>query len=145
MNNDVEIARAIGRVGSATLLSRILGFLRDMVLASFFGTGLAADAFFVAFRIPNLLRRLVGEGSLTASFIPVYSEYINQRSKEEGDELVSASFSVLTIVLILLTGLGIVFSPWIIKFMAYGFSLEPEKFKLTVWLTRLMFPYIFFI
>lgn len=116
-----------------------------MVVAQLFGAGVATDAFFVAFRIPNLLRRLVGEGSLTASFIPVYSEYISQRSKEEGDELVSASFSVLTIVLILFTGLGILFSPWIIKFMAYGFSLEPEKFKLTVLLTRLMFPYIFFI
>ena len=145
MNEKRKIAKAAGIVGGATLLSRIFGFVRDMVVAQLFGAGVATDAFFVAFRIPNLLRRLVGEGSLTASFIPVYSEYISQRSKEEGDELVSASFSVLTIVLIFFTGLGILFSPWIIKFMAYGFSLEPEKFKLTVLLTRLMFPYIFFI
>jgi len=145
MSEERKIAKAAGIVGGATLLSRIFGFIRDMVVAQLFGAGAATDAFFVAFRIPNLLRRLVGEGSLTASFIPVYSEYINQRSKEEGDELVSASFSVLTIVLILIAGLGILFSPWIVKFMAYGFSSEPEKFKLTVWLTRLMFPYIFFI
>ncbi len=140
-----KIARAASIVGGATLLSRVFGFIRDMIVALLFGAGTATDAFFVAFRIPNLLRRLVGEGALTASFIPVYSEYIHQKPKEEGDELVSASFSVLAIVLVLLTGLGILFSPWIIKIMAYGFSLEPEKFKLTVLLTRLMFPYIFFI
>ncbi len=145
MSEKRKIAKTASVVGGATLLSRIFGFVRDMIVAQLFGAGMATDAFFVAFRIPNLLRRLVGEGSLTASFIPVYSEYINQRSKEEGDELVSASFSVLTLVLILLAGLGVLFSPWIIKIMAYGFSPEPEKFKLTVWLTRLMFPYIFFI
>ena len=103
MNEKRKIAQAASIVGGATLLSRIFGFIRDMVVAQFFGAGVATDAFFVAFRIPNLLRRLVGEGSLTASFIPVYSEYINQKSKEEGDELVSASFSVLTLVLILFT------------------------------------------
>ena len=145
MSEHRKIAEAASVVGGATLLSRIFGFIRDMVVAQFFGAGVATDAFFVAFRIPNLLRRLVGEGSLTASFIPVYSEYIHQRPKEEGDELVSVSFTVLTLVLILLTALGVLFAPWIIKGMAYGFSLEPEKFKLTVWLTRLMFPYIFFI
>lgn len=145
MSEKRKIAKTASVVGGATLLSRIFGFVRDMIVAQLFGAGMATDAFFVAFRIPNLLRRLVGEGSLTASFIPVYSEYISQKSKEEGDELVSASFSVLAIVLILLTGLGVLFSPWIIKLMAYGFSLEPEKFKLTVLLTRLMFPYIFFI
>jgi len=140
-----KIAKAASVVGGATLLSRIFGFVRDMVVAKLFGTGLATDAFFVAFRIPNLLRRLVGEGALTASFIPVYSEYINQKSREEGDELVSVVFSVLTVALVILTGLGILFSPWIIKVMAYGFSQDPEKFKLTVLLTRIMFPYIFFI
>ncbi len=145
MREHRKIARAASVVGGATLLSRIFGFIRDMVVAQLFGAGVATDAFFVAFRIPNLLRRLVGEGSLTASFIPVYSEYMHQRPKEEGDELVSSSFSVLALALILLTALGMLLAPWIIKGMAYGFSLEPEKFKLTVWLTRLMFPYIFFI
>ena len=87
---------------------------------------MATDAFFVAFRIPNLLRRLVGEGSLTASFIPVYSEYISQRTKEEGDELVNASFTLLAFLFIIVTGLGVLFSPWIVKVMAYGLSKEPE-------------------
>lgn len=132
-------------MGGATLLSRIFGFIRDMVVAQFFGAGMSTDAFFVAFRIPNLLRRLVGEGAVTASFIPIYSEYITQRPKEESDELVNASFSVLAVLLILVTALGILFSPWIVKVLAYGFSQEPEKFRLTVLLNRLMFPYIFFI
>jgi putative peptidoglycan lipid II flippase len=145
MNEHRKIARAATVVGGATLLSRIFGFIRDMVVAQFFGAGMATDAFFVAFRIPNLLRRLVGEGSLTASFIPVYSEYISQRTKEEGEELVNASFTILALLLIIVTALGVLLSPWIVKAMAYGFSQEPEKFRLTVLLNRVMFPYIFFI
>lgn len=140
-----KIARAATVVGGATLLSRIFGFIRDMVVAQLFGAGMATDAFFVAFRIPNLLRRLVGEGSLTVSFIPVYSEYIARRPKKEGDELVSVSFSVLAVLLLLVTVLGIFFSPWIVKLLAHGFFQEPEKFRLTVLLNRVMFPYIFFI
>jgi len=145
MEEHKKIARAATVVGGATLLSRVFGFIRDMVVAQLFGAGMSTDAFFVAFRIPNLLRRLVGEGALTASFIPVYSEYIAQHSKREGDDLVNASFSVLAVFLILITALGIAFSPWIVKVLAYGFSQDPDKFRLTVLLNRLMFPYIFFI
>ena len=82
MSENHKITRAATTIGTGTFLSRILGFLRDMVIANFFGAGMAADAFFVAFRIPNLWRRLVGEGSLTISFIPVYTEYLTQRSEE---------------------------------------------------------------
>src|SRR3990172_9766580 len=145
MNNDVEIARAIGRVGSATLLSRILGFLRDMVLASFFGTGLAADAFFVAFRIPNLLRRLVGEGSLTVSFIPVFTDYLTLKSKKEAYHLARVTISLAILVLLIISLAGALLSPLIVRAMAQGFSANPEKFGLTVFLNRLMFSYIFFI
>ncbi len=145
MSTREKIAKAAGIVGSATLLSRIFGFVRDMIVAQLFGAGMATDAFFVAFRIPNLLRRLVGEGSLTVAFIPVYTEYLSRRSKEESDDLVYSSFSVLALILLGVTAAGIVFSPWIIKIMAYGFSTDPEKFRLTVLLNRMMFPYIFFI
>jgi len=145
MGEQKTIARAAGIVGGATLLSRIFGFIRDMIVAQFFGAGMATDAFFVAFRIPNLLRRLVGEGALTASFIPVYTEYITQRPPEEGREFVRATFWLLAVFLLALTGLGILLAPGIVKVMAYGFSQEPEKLGLTVFLTRLMFPYIFFI
>jgi putative peptidoglycan lipid II flippase len=145
MKDQRAIAKAAGIVGGATLLSRVFGFIRDMIVAQFFGAGMATDAFFVAFRIPNLLRRLVGEGALTASFIPVYSEYLTRRTPEEGGEFLRATFSVLAVFLLVLTGLGILLAPGIVKVMAYGFSQEPEKLELTVLLTRLMFPYIFFI
>jgi len=78
-----RIFRAAGVVSSATLASRILGYARDMVIAYFFGTAAAADAFFVAFRIPNLLRRLFAEGSLTVAFIPIFSEYLHHESKKD--------------------------------------------------------------
>jgi putative peptidoglycan lipid II flippase len=145
MREKHRIAKAAGIVSASTLLSRILGFIRDMIVAQYFGAGMSTDAFFVAFRIPNLLRRLVGEGSLTVSFIPVYSEYLHQRPQKESDELVRASFSVLLVVLAGITILGIVASPWIVKIIAHGFIQESEKFQLTVLLNRLMFPYIFFI
>jgi putative peptidoglycan lipid II flippase len=127
-----------------TFLSRILGFLRDMVIAHFFGTGIAADAFFVAFRIPNLWRRLVGEGSLTISFIPVYTEYLTQRSEEETREVTHIAFTIAGVVLLILTILGILFSPILIRIIAPGFTRIPEKFQLTVILNQIIFPYLFF-
>ena len=147
-NRDTEntrVVKAAGVVGLATLLSRIFGFLRDMVVAGFFGAGLATDAFFVAFRIPNLLRRLFAEGSLTISFVPVFTEYLKKKSKEDAIGLANTAFTMLSIVLVIVTILGIFLSPLIVKIIAPGFSSVPEKYELTVFLTRLMFPYIFFI
>ena len=83
-----RITRAATTIGFGTLLSRILGFLRDLVIANFFGAGMAADAFFVAFRIPNLWRRLAGEGALTLSFIPIFTDYLTHRSEEESLEVI---------------------------------------------------------
>jgi putative peptidoglycan lipid II flippase len=139
-----RIARAAGVVGSATLLSRILGYARDMVIAYFFGAGLATDAFFVAFRIPNTLRRLFGEGSMTVSFIPVYTEYIVHRTKEESQELVDVAFTLASSVLLALTILGMLFSPQIISVLAPGF-VDPKKIELTIFMMRIVFPYLFFI
>jgi len=82
-----RVIKAAGVVGSATLLSRIFGFIRDVVIAWFFGAGLASDAFFVAFRIPNLLRRLFAEGSLSVAFIPVFTEYLTKRGKDDAFEM----------------------------------------------------------
>ena len=84
-----RVARAAGVVGMATMLSRIFGFLRDMIVAGLFGAGLTTDAFFVAFRIPNLLRRLLAEGSLTVSFVPVFTEYLRNRTRKEALDPVS--------------------------------------------------------
>lgn len=140
-----KVARAAGVVGIATMLSRIFGFLRDMVVAGFFGAAMMTDAFFVAFRIPNLLRRLLAEGSLTVSFVPVFTEHLKNKSRKEAIELAQITFTVLSIILVVISILGILFSPAIVAVMAPGFIKTPEKYEVTVFLTRLMFPYIFFI
>jgi len=144
MSENHKIARAATTIGTGTFLSRILGFLRDMVIANFFGAGMAADAFFVAFRIPNLWRRLVGEGSLTISFIPVYTEYLTQKSEEETRKVTHIAFTMAGVILSILTLLGILFSPILIKIIAPGFIQIPEKFQLTVTLNQIIFPYLFF-
>jgi putative peptidoglycan lipid II flippase len=127
------------------MLSRIFGFIRDMVVAAFFGAGIATDAFFVAFRIPNLLRRLLGEGSLTVAFIPVFMEYLKNKSRESALELASITLTLLFILLVGVSLAGVLFSPLIVSLMAPGFIKNPAQFDLAVFLTRVMFPYIFFI
>ena len=144
MSENHKIARAASTIGMGTLLSRILGFFRDMVIAHFFGAGMSADAFFVAFRIPNLWRRLVGEGSLTISFIPVYNGYLHHRSEEETREVTHIAFTLMGLVLLMITVFGILFSPVIIQIIAPGFAKIPEKFHLTVALNQIIFPYLFF-
>jgi putative peptidoglycan lipid II flippase len=140
-----RVARAAGVVGMATMLSRVFGFIRDMVVAAFFGAGAATDAFFVAFRIPNLLRRLLGEGSLTVAFVPVFTEYLTRKSREEAFELANVVFTILSIILVIVSLIGVLLSPLIVLAMAPGFANLPYQFDLAVFLTRLMFPYIFFI
>jgi putative peptidoglycan lipid II flippase len=142
MSSPGKILRAVGVVSGATMLSRILGFVRDMVTAHYLGTGIAADAFFVAFRIPNLLRRLFGEGSLTASFIPVFSDYLAAGRQGEARHIAQAAFTLLGIILVLVTVAGICLAPLIITIIAPGFTDNHEKFALTVLLNRVMFPYI---
>ncbi len=132
-------------MGAATLLSRILGFVRDVVIAWFFGAGLSSDAFFVAFRIPNLLRRLFAEGSLSIAFIPVFTEYLTHQGKAEAFDLARSALRLLAGILVITALLGILLAPWIIRVIAPGFMASPEKFELTVSLTRIMFPYVFFI
>ncbi len=140
-----RVARAAGVVGMATLLSRLFGFLRDMIVAGLFGAGLATDAFFVAFRIPNLLRRLLAEGSLTVSFVPVFTDYLKNKSREDAMTLARVTFTALSILLVFVSLLGIILSPLIVTVMAPGFVKSPAHYELTVYLTRLMFPYIFFL
>ena len=140
-----QVVEAAGVIGAATLLSRILGFLRDMVLARLFGAGAAADAFFVAYRIPNLLRELFAEGSMSAAFIPVFSEYLAKRTKRDAWELASAAFTTLLTVLTGVCLLGVLAAPWIVPLIAPGFGGDAEKLALTTLLTRIMFPYLLFI
>ncbi len=145
MSENHKITKAATLIGAGTLLSRVSGFLRDMVVAYFFGAAMATDAFFVAFRIPNLWRRLVGEGSMTISFIPVYTEYLTQRTEKESQEVTHIAFTIGGVLLFVLTALGIIFSPILIKIFALTWSSTSEKFQLAVILNRIMFPYLFFI
>ena len=132
-----------GLVGLMTLFSRIAGYIRDVIVAFLFGAGVQTDAFYVAYRIPNLLRRLFAEGSLTVAFIPVFTEYLELKDEKEAKKALNSIFSVLFIILLLITLLGVVFAPIIIKIYASGF--DDETFNNAVTLNRIMFPYIFFI
>lgn len=132
----------VGKISSATLLSRILGYIRDMLIANMFGATLAADAFYVAYRIPNLLRRLLGENSLSSSFIPVFTQYLTNKSKKESQQLVSVVVTVLLLVLSVLTVAGIIFAPLLVRLIAPGFAKDPQKLALTIQLTRIMFPFM---
>lgn len=143
MSDKHEIARSAGVIGFLTLLSRITGYIRDMVMAYFFGATALTDAFWIAFRIPNLLRRLFAEGSLTISFIPVFTEMLEKKNKEEAKKVSDIVFSLLFSATLIISLLGIIFSPYIVKLFAYGF--DKETFDLSVSLNRIMFPYIFFI
>ncbi len=140
-----RVARAAGIVGSVTLLSRISGFARDVVIAGIFGAEMAADSFFVAFGIPNLLRRLFGEGALSAAFIPVFTERL--RTDEPGDakELADQTFTALAGVLTVVSIVGSAAAPVLVWVLVPGFREIPGKIELTTYLTRLVFPYILLI
>ena len=137
-----RIAHSASVLAIVTGLSRILGFIRDLLMAQLFGTMAAAQAFVVAFRLPNLLRDLVAEGAVTSAFVPVLSWY---RAKADATEFWGLSHALLTRVFVLLTALGllgVLGAPSIVRLMAPGFTEDPEKFALTVHLTRLLFPFI---
>ncbi|MEA3369633.1 MAG: murein biosynthesis integral membrane protein MurJ [Candidatus Ratteibacteria bacterium] len=145
MKSHIEIARAAGTIAGMTAISRIFGFIRDILIASFFGTGMAADAFFVAFRIPNLLRNLLAEGSLSAGFVPVFTETYTREGRDNLWKLVKVIFSLMFAVSLILVVLGIMLAPWLVRIIAPGFIAFPDKLQLTINLTRLIFPYLFFI
>jgi len=141
----MNLLKALATVSGMTLASRILGFVRDVVIARTFGAGLATDAFFVAFKIPNLLRRLFAEGAFSQAFVPILAEYRNQRGESETRLLVDHVATLLAIVLFVVALAGVAAAPFIIYVSAPGFSELPAKFDLTVSLLRITFPYIFFI
>jgi putative peptidoglycan lipid II flippase len=140
-----KIAKAAGVMSAATFISRILGYIKDMILARFFGATASADVFFVAFRIPNLLRELFAEGSISSAFIPVLTEYQTKQGKEEAGRLVRAVFIFILILVGIICVLGIIFAPAIVSAIAPGFLSDPEKFSNTALLTRIMFPFLLFI
>jgi putative peptidoglycan lipid II flippase len=141
----MNLLRALATVSSMTLVSRILGFVRDVLIARLFGAGIATDAFFVAFRIPNLLRRLFAEGAFSQAFVPVLSEYRTRRGDAETRILVDRTATLLTLALLAVSALGVAGAPVVIYVSAPGFAATPEKFGLTVAMLRITFPYILFI
>ncbi|WP_332671283.1 murein biosynthesis integral membrane protein MurJ [Aromatoleum sp.] len=140
----MNLLRALATVSGMTLLSRILGFVRDFVIARAFGAGIATDAFFVAFRLPNLLRRMFAEGAFSQAFVPILAEYKNRQGPEETHRLVNRVATALGLTVTAVAALGILAAPLIIAISAPGFAAEPDKFALTVELTRITFPYILF-
>src|SRR6266581_5538177 len=136
------VVEAAAVVGSATLLSRVLGFARDMVVARAFGAGPVTDAFFVAFRIPNLLRRLLAEGALSTAIIPVFTESLHRGGRAEFIRIVRATTGVAMVVLCVVSGLGMLLAPWIVRVMAPGWTADPPLVELAGSLTRFMFPYL---
>lgn len=141
--SQTRLAKNISVMSIAVLLSRIFGLLRDTVMAHFFGGGFLNDAFNVAYNIPNLLRRLFGEGALSTAFVPIYNEIGIKKDKAAQIEFALNVLSILCLILLIITGLGIAFAPWIVKLLYPG--LAPETTVVAIKLTRIIFPYLFFI
>lgn len=144
MRDGRQIARSAGVVGLFTLLSRILGLVRDAVVAARFPKA-ATDVFFVAFTIPNVLRQLLAEGALAVAFIPVFTEYKEHHSLDEARAMLRAMLGAALLVLCLVTAAGALGAPGVVRLFAYGFVDEPEKLALAVQLTRLMFSFLVFV
>src|SRR5688572_15887098 len=140
----MNLLRALATVSSLTMVSRVLGFVRDFFIARVFGASLVTDAFFVAFKIPNLLRRMFGEGAFSQAFVPILAEHKN-RAPAEVRGLVDAVARLRFLALVVTAALGLALAPVIVYLTAPGFAADPGKFALTVQLLRITFPYIVFI
>ena len=136
------VMRSAGVVSLAVLMSRVTGLLRESVMARLFGAGLIYDAFMLGFRIPNLTRDLFAEGALSSAFVPVFTDYLNRRSKEEAARLANLVATAIIIVVGSVCALGMLAAPWIVHLMAPGFAEVPGKFELAVRMTRIMFPFL---
>ncbi|MDO5640165.1 MAG: murein biosynthesis integral membrane protein MurJ [Neisseria sp.] len=141
----MNLLGALAKVGSLTMVSRILGFVRDTIIARAFGAGMATDAFFVAFKLPNLLRRVFAEGAFAQAFVPILAEYKQTRSEEATREFVRHVAGMLSFILVIVTAIGILAAPWVIYVSAPGFAKDADKFALSVDLLRVTFPYILLI
>ncbi len=141
----MRLLRSTALVSAMTFISRVSGFVRDQVYAITFGASPAMDAFFVAFRIPNFLRRLSAEGSFSLAFVPVLSEYKETRSQAEVKELIDRVTGTLMAALLLLTGIAVLCAPWVIGIFAPGYDCNPVQHRLASDLLRITFPYLFFI
>lgn len=140
-----SLARSGSIVALMTLLSRVLGFVRDQVLAITFGASGTTDVFLVAFKIPNFLRRLFAEGAFAQAFVPVFTEYKETRSKAAMLDLAAHVSGTLTVIVLVVSTLGVMLSPLLIMLFAPGFIDDPERFELATDMLRITFPYLFFV
>jgi putative peptidoglycan lipid II flippase len=138
----MKLYRAFVTVGGLTLISRVLGFLRDILIAAVLGSGMVADAFFVAFRFPNLFRRLFGEGALNAAFVPLFAKRLEGEGLASARNFAEAAMSGLAFVLAVVSAVCMLAMPWLMYLIAPGFAGSPVKFDLTIELTRIAFPYL---
>jgi len=145
MSEHRHLLRSASVISAATILSRVFGYIRDSRVAFLLGAGTANDAYTVAYLIPNLLRRLVGEGAVSAVFIPVFSRYLAEDEKKDAWQFANVMLTMISIFLTAITVLGIIFSPLLVSLFAAGFSDTPGKLELTATLNRIMFPYIFLV
>ncbi|WP_018150198.1 murein biosynthesis integral membrane protein MurJ [Leeia oryzae] len=141
----MNLLKTVFTVSGMTLISRILGFIRDAAIARIFGVSIATDAFWTAFKIPNLLRRTFAEGAFSQAFVPILAEYRKTRTEEETNTLLNHVTGVLGLALLIVTVLGIIAAPFVVWLTATGFANTPAKFDLTVTLLRWLFPYILLI
>jgi putative peptidoglycan lipid II flippase len=145
LENKKEIRRSAALMSLATLISRVLGFGRDMLSARLFGAGLVSDAFLVAFRLPNLFRDLLAEGALSSALVPALAKARQQGGDEEVWRLAGLMLSAMTLILGFLVLVGVLGAPWLLRMAAPGFSVRPEQFALALRLTRIVFPFIGFV
>ena len=138
----MNLIKSVATVGGFTMISRVLGFLRDILMASVLGAGPVADVFLVAFRIPNMFRRLVAEGAFSAAFIPLFARKLESEGKEMALEFAGHSLSVLTGFLIIFSALFMIFMPVMMQFLAPGFEVGGMRYELAVEYTRITFPYL---
>ena len=141
----MNLLGVLARVSSMTMVSRILGFVRDTIIARAFGAGMATDAFFVAFKLPNLLRRIFAEGAFAQAFVPILAEYRQTRSEEATQAFIQHVMGMLSFILVLVTAIGILAAPAVIYLSAPGFVADANKFELSVEMLRITFPYILLI
>ncbi|VAX76932.1 Lipid II flippase MurJ [Serratia symbiotica] len=141
----MNLLTSLGRISSITMLSRIFGFARDAIVARVFGASLETDAFFMASKIPNLLRRIFAEGAFSQAFVPILAEYKIKQGEQSQRTLIASVSGLLILVLAIVTAMGMMAAPWLIYITAPGFIETPDKFALTSALLRITFPYILLI
>ena len=141
----MSLIKSTATIGSYTLISRVLGYVRDVTIASGLGASMLSDAFLVAFKLPNFLRRLFAEGAFNSAFVPQYAGMMATQGEAKAKSFASEAMSFLLLVLLIVSGVLIAIMPWFMHVLAPGFAANPEKFELTIALTRITMPYIIFI